>query len=34
MVSYAIHFTRDDIKVECLTRYQNVPKFILDFLSK
>ena len=34
MVSYAIHFTKDDIKVECLTRYQNVPKFILDFIAK
>lgn len=34
LIQYAIHFTRDDIKVECLTRYQSIPKFILEFLTK
>ena len=34
LVQYAIHFTREDIKVECLTRYQSVPKFIIECLSR
>lgn len=34
LIQYAIHFTRDDIKVECLTRYQSIPKFIIEFLTK
>ena len=34
LIQYAIHFTREDIKVECLTRYQSIPKFILEFLTK